>query len=76
MYVKSFDLHQLAGDAVNPVDTVCSPLSSLAGSGVDPIKSVLVNGTQVAVSSNAVYYPCGLIANSLFSGIISFSSHS
>ena len=69
MYVKSFDLHQLAGDAVTPVDPVCDPLSSPASSVDSANKVVVVNGTQLNISSNAVYYPCGLIANSLFSGI-------
>ena len=66
-YVKSFDLNQLAGSTELKTDTNCAPLDRVENSGVvePPIR---VNGVLVNVSSCAQYYPCGLIANSMFSG--------
>ncbi|KAI8819048.1 ligand-effect modulator 3 family [Fimicolochytrium jonesii] len=68
-YVKSFDAEQLKGSQTTP-----------SGKGLDlcdPLKTppqgttVRINGQDVAVSPNAQYYPCGLIANSMFSDEIS-----
>lgn len=64
-YVKSFDLNQLKGQAVTTVDPLCSPLDKPSGT-----TGIVVNNANVTVSKDAVYYPCGLIANSLFSGIV------
>jgi hypothetical protein len=63
-YVKSFDLKQLKGQALTSVDAACDPLSK-----VPKPENVKVNGQTVSTSPDAIYYPCGLIANSLFSGI-------
>lgn len=49
-YVKSFDQDQLAGKFRNN--------ASIAGSDCDPLR--------VDPATNKTYYPCGLIANSLF----------
>ncbi|KAF4556880.1 LEM3/CDC50-like protein [Elsinoe fawcettii] len=49
-YVKSFDRDQLAGQARTN--------DSIAGSDCDPLR--------VDPETNKTYYPCGLIANSLF----------
>lgn len=73
MYVKSFDLHQLGGSAVTDkatLDSSCSPLSSYPSLG-DTKPLLLGNGTEVKASPSAIYYPCGLIANSLFSDVFS-----
>lgn len=65
-YVKSFDLKQLQGNAVNPPDAICAPLDK-----VDiTTTTVKVNGVSTAPNAGAVYYPCGLIANSIFSGTL------
>ena len=55
-YVKSLDTDQLRGDAV--------PLNTIKGGSCDPL--------QYNKTSNKPYYPCGLIANSVFND--SFSS--
>lgn len=67
-YVKSFDLKQLGGQAdQGPTDLEnCEPLRF-----ADPATQVVVGGANVTVLPGAVYYPCGLIANSLFSDEIS-----
>jgi hypothetical protein len=65
-YVKSFDLKQLNGQAVVHPDSVCDPLGKVGSNQV----TVKVGGQTVQVSPDAVYYPCGLIANSMFSGIL------
>jgi hypothetical protein len=63
-YVKSFDAPQLAGKAVESVNANCGPLDT---NPTDEV--VLVNGQNVTVpAKSALYYPCGLIANSFFSG--------
>ena len=59
-YAKSFNQGQLSGSRV-------TSFASLAD--CDPLKSV--NDSQEAQN---FYYPCGLIANSLFNGIFSFPS--
>ncbi|KAJ3275238.1 hypothetical protein HDV01_000965 [Terramyces sp. JEL0728] len=63
-YVKSFDLNQLKGNAVpaGSINSLCYPVDTLSKP-----EDVVVNGVTVKSMSNAVYYPCGLIANSLFS---------
>ncbi|KAJ3252293.1 hypothetical protein HK103_001638 [Boothiomyces macroporosus] len=69
-YVKSFDLNQLKGDAVpsGSINSLCSPVD-VPKTGV----TVSINGVSVAPDADAVYYPCGLIANSLFSGVCSIN---
>lgn len=64
-YVKSFDLKQLNGEALLDVATECDPL----GKVTLPV-DVMENNEIVKSSTGAVYYPCGLIANSLFSDLI------
>ena len=64
-FVKSFDLKQLKGEAVDKPAAECSPLDRATES-----ITVLVNGTATQSDANAIYYPCGLIANALFSGIL------
>ncbi|KAF2213340.1 hypothetical protein CERZMDRAFT_111641 [Cercospora zeae-maydis SCOH1-5] len=54
-YVQSFDQAQLKGTFRSN--------SSIAGSDCDPLKTGRINGT---VGEEKAYYPCGLIANSLF----------
>ncbi|KAJ3322553.1 hypothetical protein HDV06_002930 [Boothiomyces sp. JEL0866] len=63
-YVKSFDLNQLKGDAVSrgSINSLCSPVDAPGSS-----ETVTVNGVAAKPDSDAVYYPCGLIANSMFS---------
>jgi hypothetical protein len=63
-YVKSFDLKQLNGQAVLNPDSACDPLGKVGQAEV----TVRVGGETIRVGSDAVYYPCGLIANSMFSG--------
>lgn len=65
-YVKSFDLKQLQGEANFNVPAECDPL----GQVVKPV-DVKVNNQSVQSQTGAVYYPCGLIANSIFSGTCS-----
>ena len=67
-YVKSFDLNQLSGSTDLRSDTNCAPIDTVGNSKVNE-SQILVNGTLENVSPSAVYYPCGLIANSLFSGL-------
>ncbi|KAI8906860.1 CDC50/LEM3 family, partial [Gorgonomyces haynaldii] len=62
-YVKSFDLKQLKGDTNVPEN--CDPLGKV-DTTTDPVK-IRVNGSLVDPLDGAIYYPCGLIANSLFS---------
>ncbi|KAJ3070989.1 hypothetical protein HDU98_005951 [Podochytrium sp. JEL0797] len=76
-YVKSFDANQLANIGVNnnspppAPSSVCSPLSKPTDAPVGTYKWVpTVDGAQT-FDSNAVIYPCGLIANSYFSDVIS-----
>ena len=70
-YVKSFDLQQLKGAAIYPASSLspdCDPLRTN-----DKETWVMINNVNVTVpAGSAVYYPCGLIANSLFSGIFYF----
>ncbi|PPJ49822.1 hypothetical protein CBER1_03317 [Cercospora berteroae] len=54
-YVQSFDQDQLKGTFRSN--------SSIGGSDCDPLKTGRINGT---VGEEKAYYPCGLIANSLF----------
>jgi hypothetical protein len=63
-YVKSFDLKQLNGRPVETPDAVCDPLGKVGSAEIN----VKVGGVTVRASPDAVYYPCGLIANSMFSG--------
>lgn len=61
-YVKSFDAYQLKGDLIenaSSLTSTCDPFRSA--------KDVEINGTKI-YKDNAQYYPCGLIANSFFSG--------
>ncbi|KAL8996657.1 MAG: hypothetical protein Q9169_003881 [Polycauliona sp. 2 TL-2023] len=60
-YVKSQDTNQLKGDAVS-VDTI-------ATSNCDPLR---INNDEGRADQGRPFYPCGLIANSLFND--SFSS--
>ncbi|KAI8593533.1 CDC50/LEM3 family [Geranomyces variabilis] len=73
-YVKSFDANQLKGDLTAPASKNCDPLLSVAaGTNVNvggqsvPAKGVAVGNSQIG----PWYYPCGLIANSMFSDEIS-----
>lgn len=63
-YVKSFDANQLKGDKLygSQLSTNCDPLTV-------PPSGTTINGTQIPTNGpqNAQYYPCGLIANSMFS---------
>ncbi|KAJ3129531.1 hypothetical protein HK098_001007 [Nowakowskiella sp. JEL0407] len=69
-YVKSFDYDQLAGKIVanstgaKGLNVMCEPVRDA---------SAVVVGTSVGVSG-AQYYPCGLIANSMFSDFIGGTS--
>ncbi|KAI8911955.1 CDC50/LEM3 family [Powellomyces hirtus] len=66
-YVKSFSANQLKGDIIGPGDknmATCDPLKS-------PPAGTLVGGSKEAVAASAQYYPCGLIANSMYSDEIS-----
>lgn len=72
MYVKSFDLKQLGGAALTRTELKdqggCVDLSHPQ---TDPIlNNLLFNGTKVTAAENSVYYPCGLIANSIFTGML------
>jgi hypothetical protein len=60
-YVKSFDVKQLGGAANTDLDN-CEPLKHASNN------TVVVNGVSTPVQPTAIYYPCGLIANSMFSG--------
>jgi hypothetical protein len=60
-YVKSFDLKQLGGSASTVLEN-CDPIAK-----VEPNSTVVVNGTRLPAAEDAIYYPCGLIANSMFS---------
>ncbi|EGP90366.1 unnamed protein product [Zymoseptoria tritici ST99CH_1A5] len=51
-YVQSFDESQLKGNIRSAAE--------IEGSNCDPLQTEIVNGVQKA------YYPCGLIANSMF----------
>ncbi|KAJ3027854.1 UNVERIFIED_CONTAM: hypothetical protein HDU68_002943 [Siphonaria sp. JEL0065] len=72
-YVKSFDANQLANLGVSsnsppPAPTsVCSPLSRPGDAPAGTYSWVANN----QFDANAVIYPCGLIANSYFSDVIS-----
>lgn len=76
-YVKSFDSSQLLGNykTVSNLDPGCDPLKTVP---TDGSVWVMFNGTNTTINSshNAQYYPCGLIANSLFSGNIITIFHS
>ena len=61
-FVKSFDLKQLKGEAVEKPAAECAPLDRATES-----IPVIVNNVTVQSDANAIYYPCGLIANALFS---------
>jgi hypothetical protein len=63
-YVKSFDTDQLLGRTITPsqADKSCKPLGKANN-------VTFLDGTTS--SEDAIYYPCGLIANSLFSDDIS-----
>ena len=66
-YVKSFDLNQLNGKNIidpNGLTADCDPLRS------NPTDTwVLIGTTNTTIpAGSAVIYPCGLIANSMFSG--------
>ncbi|KAJ3020631.1 hypothetical protein HKX48_000477 [Thoreauomyces humboldtii] len=65
-YVKSFDAKQLKGNAAPADDKTCTPLTN-----PDPNEHVVVNGVNQTVGGASFYYPCGLIANSMFSDDIS-----
>ncbi|RKO96745.1 Lem3/Cdc50, partial [Caulochytrium protostelioides] len=56
-YVKSLDADQLHGEAKSNLDSHCKPLLT-----PDP-----ANSPNLTFAPGAQYYPCGLIANSLFS---------
>lgn len=63
-YVKSFDANQLRGSeddsiGIAHLTTHCDPLRNASAT------------TTFSVSPDAVYYPCGLIANSMYSDIVS-----
>lgn len=70
MYVKSYNLHQLNGASTNLAELqkegACNPLAGASNDNVP----IIVNNQTLKPTANAVYYPCGLIANSLFSGTI------
>jgi LEM3 (ligand-effect modulator 3) family / CDC50 family len=68
-YVKSFDLNQLGGQKVSDasgLDPNCDPLQYAENTWVFDSTG---NNVTISKTSGAQYYPCGLIANSLFSGI-------
>ncbi|KAJ3022638.1 hypothetical protein HKX48_005700 [Thoreauomyces humboldtii] len=62
-YVKSFDAGQLVGNAAPLSSTGCAPLANPPAGTV-----ISLNGTGLTANANAMYYPCGLISNSMFSG--------
>lgn len=66
-YVKSFDLNQLNGKDItdpNGLTLDCDPLRS------NPADTfVVIDNVNTSVpAGSAMIYPCGLIANSMFSG--------
>ena len=67
-YVKSYDSEQLIGKSPNPPAASCSPLdvSSFAAATSTAAGSAPTSSS----SSPLVYYPCGLVANSLFNDTI------
>ncbi|KAJ1549863.1 hypothetical protein HK096_010012, partial [Nowakowskiella sp. JEL0078] len=70
-YVKSFDPDQLTGKVRNVTDlvTTCDPIRT------PPVQSFNISdGSIVTTVTGAQYYPCGLIANSLFSDFIGGAS--
>ncbi|KAJ1330224.1 hypothetical protein BSLG_006886 [Batrachochytrium salamandrivorans] len=72
-YVKSFDANQLKGYvSAENLDIGCIPLNVPA----DQAESIILNGVNTTIRKipgqpSPQYYPCGLIANSLFSDSIS-----
>lgn len=73
-YVKSFDLNQLKGSAImdpNGLAPECDPLKNYPEDTF-----VIQEGKNVTVpKGTGVIYPCGLIANSMFSGILLINKH-
>ncbi|KAI8831313.1 ligand-effect modulator 3 family [Chytriomyces cf. hyalinus JEL632] len=77
-YVKSFDANQLANINVNPTGTtppaptsVCSPLSRPSDAPANTYSWVPSENGAQKFNPDAVIYPCGLIANSYFSDVLS-----
>ena len=75
-YVNSFDQNQLQGMAVtaSEMSSNTNPLGFADTTSTNPPQPNLrengnINGNPITPSPQAVYYPAGLIANSLFSGI-------
>jgi hypothetical protein len=65
-YVQSFDADQLKGDA----KSACVNLSSAIRESTDGSRSSIDDGNckPITSSGDKPYYPCGLIANSVFNG--------
>lgn len=66
-YVKSFDLNQLKGEAITDPSGLapeCDPLRTNS----EEIVFDRPSGKVTVPKGSAVIYPCGLIANSIFSG--------
>ncbi|KAI9096450.1 CDC50/LEM3 family [Phlyctochytrium arcticum] len=72
-YVKSFDASQLKGDRIGPdlnkKLTNCEPLRTASPN--DSEFPLQIGGVNQTMASTAQVYPCGLIANSMFSDDIS-----
>ena len=69
-YAKSLDVNQLLGAAV-ALDKMPEAVTKTLAEVIVPEK-VLVDGVQAETAPKAVYYPAGLIANSMFTGSYSF----
>lgn len=63
-YVKSYDSNQLIGDSPNPPAASCSPLD------ISSFPAATSTAAGPASTAPLVYYPCGLVANSLFNDTI------
>jgi hypothetical protein len=67
-YVKSFDLNQLKGDPILDPKGLTLDCDPLRENSQDTF--VIKGGQNITVpAGSAIIYPCGLIANSMFSGI-------
>ncbi|KAI8894538.1 CDC50/LEM3 family [Globomyces pollinis-pini] len=67
-YVSSFDLHQLSGATPTKLSPSCEPVATVKA---EANVKVALNGVSRSPAEGAVYYPCGLVANSQFSDVIS-----
>lgn len=74
-YVKSLDIDQLKGNKVTTgsLEQNCNPLRYANDIPNNPYGNfVEVSGVNVTIQSDAQVYPCGMIANSMFSDDIGF----